>query len=121
MGLGSTDTLLALITGRTFLQIPEVICLRLEGAPPPGVGGKDIVLHILGTLKRNTVAMERAVEISGPGLAYLSTDARFAICNMMTEFGALTGVCTPDSEVSTPLSTVCVSTSACERRYLRRL
>lgn len=79
--------------------MPQVVSIRLQGCPPPGVGGKDVILHILGLLKRNTVAVERAVEVSGPGLAHLSIDARFAICNMMTEFGALTGVCTPDRAV----------------------
>ena len=45
--------------------------------------GKDVILHVLGTLKRNTVALDRAVEFRGPGLAYLSSDARFAIANMV--------------------------------------
>ena len=35
-------------------------------------------------LKRNTVAAERVVEFTGPGLEYLSCDARFAIANMTT-------------------------------------
>ena len=46
-----------------------------------------MILHVLGVLKRNTVALDRAVEFRGPGLAFLSTDARFAISNMVS--GAL--------------------------------
>ena len=42
-----------------------------------------MILHVLGTLKRNTVALDRAVEFRGPGLAHLSADARFAIANMV--------------------------------------
>ncbi|RHZ55879.1 hypothetical protein Glove_410g14 [Diversispora epigaea] len=49
------------------------------------------MLHVLEELKRNTVAFERAVEYTGPGLKYLSCDARFAISNMATEFGDIAG------------------------------
>jgi hypothetical protein len=45
--------------------------------PPPS--------QVLGVLKRNTVANERAVEWRGPGLRFMSADARFAIANMTTE------------------------------------
>lgn len=54
--------------------------------------GKDVILHVLGELKRNTVALDRAVEFCGPGLAHMSADARFAIANMTTEFGGIVGV-----------------------------
>jgi aconitase A len=47
---------------------------------------------VLGELKRNTVAFERAVEFTGQGLRHLSCDARFAISNMATEFGGIAGV-----------------------------
>ncbi|KAJ9292671.1 hypothetical protein DTO271G3_8564 [Paecilomyces variotii] len=47
-------------------------------------------------LKRNTVAADRIVEFSGPGAKHLSCDARFAICNMTTEIGGITGVFLPD-------------------------
>ena len=43
-------------------------------------------------LKRNTVAADRIVEFSGPGVKYLSCDAKFAIANMCAEFGAVTGI-----------------------------
>ncbi|RHY30215.1 hypothetical protein DYB32_004515 [Aphanomyces invadans] len=61
------------------------------------MGGKDVILHILGTLKRNTIAFERAVYYGGDGLRYLSDDARFAIANMTTEFGGIAGVFAADA------------------------
>ncbi|KAI9711056.1 MAG: hypothetical protein M1828_001983 [Chrysothrix sp. TS-e1954] len=97
IGLGAADVVMPLITGETWFKVPEVVNVRFVGEPAPGIGGKDTILHILGELKRNTVAAERIVEFSGPGMKYLSTDARFAISNMCTEFGAITGVFVPDA------------------------
>lgn len=115
-----------LITGETWFKVPESVNIRFVGKPSPGIGGKDTILYILKELKRNTVAAERIVEFTGPGLQYLSCDARFAIANMTAvsiypphptplpcpassfcvpkptqlkphqEFGGITGIFTPD-------------------------
>ena len=82
IGLGVADVALPLITGETWFKVPECISIKFTGELLPGIGGKDVILHILKDLKRNTVAANRIVEFSGPGLKYLSIDARFAISNM---------------------------------------
>lgn len=96
IGLGASDVMMALALGQTWFKIPEVIRIEFTGKPSRGVSGKDVILHILRELKRNTVASERIVEFTGEGCQYLSIDARFAICNMCTEFGAVTGLFVPD-------------------------
>ena len=96
IGLGAVDVAMALCTGETWFKIPESIRIEFTGKPSFGISGKDVILHILRVLKRNTVAAERIVEFSGPGLQWLSIDARFAISNMCTEFGAVTGIFCPD-------------------------
>ncbi|KAK4506374.1 hypothetical protein PRZ48_000104 [Zasmidium cellare] len=48
----------------------------------------------LGTADVND---DLVVEFDGEGKKYLSVDARFAICNMCTEWGAITGIFVPDS------------------------
>ncbi|KAK8043120.1 aconitase family protein [Apiospora phragmitis] len=78
VGLGAADVTMALVTGETWFRVPEVVEIRFE------------------QLKRNTVAADRVVEYTGPGLDYLSPDARFAIANMTTEFGGTTGIFAPD-------------------------
>lgn len=83
--------------GQTWFKIPEVVFIEFIGSPAFGIGGKDVILHILGELKRNTVAFERAVYYAGSGLQYLSDDARFAISNMTTEFGGIAGVFQADA------------------------
>ena len=54
-------------------------------------------MHVLGALRRNTVALDRVVYFAGPGLRHLSSDARFAMCNMCAELGAIGGVCEADA------------------------
>ena len=94
--LGAADVVMSMITGETWFKVPETVEIRFIGKPKFGIGGKDTILHVLGELKRNTVAFERAVEYTGPGLQYLSCDSRFAISNMATEFGGISGVCEAD-------------------------
>lgn len=96
IGLGTADVMMTLSLGETWFKIPESILIDLKGKPAFGISGKDVILKILKELKRNTVAAERIVEFAGEGVKYLSVDARFAICNMCTEFGAITGVFVPD-------------------------
>lgn len=96
IGMGITDVVIQLVTGETYLQVPEVVRINLVNKPPQGMGGKDVILGILGQLKRNTVAAERLVEYTGEGLKYLSSDARFVIANMTTEFGGIGACVVPD-------------------------
>ncbi|RJE19173.1 Aconitase family [Aspergillus sclerotialis] len=99
IGLGAADVAMSLLTGISWFKVPECIEIQLLGKPEFGIGGKDVILHILGELKKNTVAANRIVEFCGPGIQYLSCDDRFAICNMCTEFGAITGLFVPDTTV----------------------
>ncbi|KAI8358675.1 hypothetical protein B0O80DRAFT_441239 [Mortierella sp. GBAus27b] len=85
-----------LVTGETWFKVPETVEIRFVNQPPFGIGGKDAILYVLQQLKRNTVAFERSVEYTGPGLKFLSCDARFALANMATEFGGIAGVCEAD-------------------------
>ncbi|KAJ9073352.1 hypothetical protein DSO57_1017414 [Entomophthora muscae] len=100
VGLGAADVVMPLVTGETWFKVPETVEIRFVNEPPFGIGGKDAILYVLGELKRNTVAFERAVEYTGPGLKYLSCDARFAIANMTTEFGGIAGVFEADEITS---------------------
>ncbi|RGP57442.1 putative leu2-beta-isopropyl-malate dehydrogenase, partial [Fusarium sporotrichioides] len=74
--------------------------INFVGSLPVGVGGKDAIFHILGLLKRNTIAFQRAVEYGGPGLKELLMDARFSIANMTTEFGGIGTCFEADEETS---------------------
>ncbi|MEO7000391.1 MAG: aconitase family protein [Ktedonobacterales bacterium] len=100
VGLGGADVTVAMTLGETWLEVPEAIAVEYEGVAPFGIGGKDIILHTLGTLGRNSVAMERSVEYRGAAAHTFSTDMRFTICNMTAEFGGLNGIFEADEIVA---------------------
>ncbi|KAI8891330.1 3-isopropylmalate dehydratase [Backusella circina FSU 941] len=100
VGLGAADVVFPMVTGETFFQVPEIVRIEFINKPKFGISGKDVILHILGEFKRNTIAGNRAVEYTGDGIQYLSCDARFAIANMSTEFGAIAGVFVPDQQTA---------------------
>lgn len=99
IGLGGADIAIAMILGRSWIQVPEAIRVHYAGRLPFGLTGKDVILNTLGQLGRNTVAMERTVEFTGDHLEDFSTDFRFTIANMTAEFGGLNGIFPADGHV----------------------
>lgn len=104
VGLGGADITVAMTLGETWLEVPEAIAVDYEGELPFGLSGKDVILRTLGTLGRNTVAMERSVEFRGAAAHRFSTDMRFTICNMTAEFGGLNGIFEADEIVASWLA-----------------
>ncbi len=99
IGLGGADIAIAMVLGRSWIQVPEAIRVHYAGRLPFGLTGKDVILKTLGQLGRNTVAMERTVEFTGDHLEDFSTDFRFTIANMTAEFGGLNGIFPADAHV----------------------
>ena len=91
MGMGASDVAMPLITGKTWLQVPEVIQIKFIGELNFGMVGKDVILHVLKKFGRNTIGLQRVVEFTG-NIKNLTIDSRFAICNMVAEFGGIAGV-----------------------------
>lgn len=56
IGLGAADVVMPLVTGETWLRVPEVCRIDFVGELQFGIGGKEIILHALGVFKRNTMA-----------------------------------------------------------------
>jgi len=103
IGLGGADVTVAMVLGRSWIQVPEAIRVHYAGRLPFGLTGKDVILRTLGQLGRNTVAMERTVEFTGDHLEDFSTDFRFTIANMTAEFGGLNGIFPADGRVAQTL------------------
>jgi len=100
IGLGGADVCVAMVLGETWIQVPESIQVTYAGRLPFGLTGKDVILETLGTLGRNTVAMERSVEYVGDALEDFSTDFRFTVANMTAELGGLNGIFPADDCVA---------------------
>ena len=50
VGVGSTDLAAVLLTGKTWLKTPQSVLVTLDGALPPGVTAKDVILSLVGRL-----------------------------------------------------------------------
>ena len=85
-----TDAAAIWATGEFWWQIPRTVRVTLEGELRESVTGKDVILTLCGLYKHGEV-LNAALEFHGPGVAGLSMDARMAIANMTTEWGALVG------------------------------
>ena len=96
-GVGSTDMACAMATGKAWLKVPSAILFRLHGALHKYVSGKDLILHIIGKIGVDG-ALYQSMEFVGDGVASLSMDDRFTICNMAIEAGGKNGIFPADSQ-----------------------
>ena len=90
-GVGSTDLAAGMATGKAWFRVPSAIKFNLTGSLPKYVSGKDVILHIIGKIGVDG-ALYRSMEFTGEGVASLSMDDRFTICNMAIEAGAKNGI-----------------------------
>ena len=95
-GIGSTDMAVGMATGECWFKVPEAIRFNLTGKLSPWVSGKDVILHIIGMIGVDG-ALYKSMEFVGDGVASLSMDDRFTICNMAIEAGAKNGIFPADS------------------------
>ena len=94
-GMGSTDIAGAMISGETWLRVPEAIKVNVIGKPKQWVSGKDVILKLIGEIGVDG-ALYQSLEFVGDGLKYLSMDSRMSICNMAIEAGAKNGIIAVD-------------------------
>ena len=90
-GVGSTDLAAGMMTGQCWFKVPSAIRFVLRGALPEYVTGKDLILHIIGMIGVDG-ALYKSMEFTGEGVASLSMDDRFTVCNMAIEAGAKNGI-----------------------------
>ena len=90
-GVGSTDMAAGMATGLAWFKVPAAIKVTLKGKMQRYVSGKDVVLHLIGTIGVDG-ALYKSLEFAGEGVAELSMDDRFTIANMAIEAGAKNGI-----------------------------
>ncbi|MGD9158538.1 MAG: 3-isopropylmalate dehydratase large subunit [Desulfobacteraceae bacterium] len=90
-GVGSTDLGVIMATGEVWLKVPPAIKVVFEGKLQPWVGGKDLIIYLIGLLGVEG-ANYRALEFTGPAVKDLSMDNRLTMSNMAIECGAKNGI-----------------------------
>ena len=98
-GVGCTDYLYAMVTGTSWVMVPETLRFNLHGKLREGVTARDLILTIIGKIGANG-ANYKAMEFAGDGMKNLSMSDRIAICNLCVEAGAKTALMEVD-EVTT--------------------
>ncbi len=90
-GVGNTDYLYAMVTGTSWVLVPETLRFNLTGKLPEGVYARDLILTIIGMISANG-ANYKAMEFGGEGLASIDMAGRISICNLCVEAGAKTAL-----------------------------
>ena len=86
-GIGSTDMAAGMYAGKSWFRVPAAIQVNLTGAFPPYVGGKDLILALIGMIGVDG-ARYKSIEFTGEAVSRIPIDDRFAVCNMAIEAGA---------------------------------
>ena len=96
-GMGSTDIAAAMVLGETWFKVPPTIRVVLNGKLPAHVGGKDIILEVIGQLGVSG-ALYKALEFAGPVVSELSIEQRLCMANMAIEAGGKAGLFPVDAK-----------------------
>ncbi|MEP5768372.1 3-isopropylmalate dehydratase large subunit [Nisaea sp.] len=94
-GVGATDMAGVLVTGETWIRVPETIRIDWTGALPRGSSAKDMMLKLCATLGMDGGDYQ-AVEYTGNTIADLSMTERMTMSNMAAELGAQAGLIAAD-------------------------
>lgn len=90
-GVGCTDLLYGMVTGTSWVLVPETVKFHLTGKLPQGVYPRDLMLTIIGTIGASG-ANYQVMEFCGDGVQTLSVNDRMVLCNLAVEAGAKTAV-----------------------------
>lgn len=94
-GVGNTDAAFVLGTGKTWVKVPPTMRFVFEGALPPYLMAKDLILHVIGDIGVDG-ATYKAMEFAGQAVHDLNIEERMTLCNMAIEAGGKNGIIEPD-------------------------
>jgi 3-isopropylmalate/(R)-2-methylmalate dehydratase large subunit len=110
-GIDRTEAAALLLTGETWLKIPQSIKISFQKKLPRLVTAKDVILSIIGDISASG-ADYCSVEFHG-SVAQFSVDERFTIANMGVEMGAKNAMFPVDAVTMKYLDSIGVS----KRKY----
>jgi len=88
VGMGATDTAVALGLGKTWLRVPESVAVTFEGSPSRSVMAADAMIHVITAL-RDYEMNYRAMEFFNVPFSF---DERLTLTNFSVEANAKTGL-----------------------------
>jgi len=97
IGSGGLDVAVAMGGGPYYIEMPEIVEVRLEGELGEWTTAKDVILEMLRRLSVKG-GVGKIFEFSGPGVETLSVPERTTITNMGTELGATSSIFPTDEK-----------------------
>lgn len=94
-GIGTTEVGHVLATQCLLQRKPRTFAIHLDGRLRPGVGAKDLILHVIGAIGVGG-GTGHVIEYRGSAIEALSMEQRMTVCNMSIEAGARAGLIAPD-------------------------
>ncbi len=95
-GIGSSEAEHAMVTGCLRMQRPRTMRVTFHGRLAAGVTAKDMIMALIA---RHGAAggNGHVVEFAGDAVTALDMESRMTLCNMATEFSAVSGIIAPDA------------------------
>ncbi|WP_420393624.1 3-isopropylmalate dehydratase large subunit [Acuticoccus sp.] len=94
-GIGTSEVEHVLATQTLVTRRAKNMRVTVDGALPPHVTGKDVILSIIGTIG-TAGGTGYVIEYAGEAVRALSMEGRMTMCNMSIEAGARAGLIAPD-------------------------
>lgn len=94
-GIGTSEVEHVLATQTLAQPRPRSMAVTVDGALPPGVTAKDVVLAVIGKIGTGG-GIGHVIEYRGQAIESLSMEGRMTVCNMSIEAGARAGMIAPD-------------------------
>jgi len=94
-GIGTSEVEHVLATQTLLAKKSKTMLVQVDGATPPGVTAKDIVLAVIGQIG-TAGGTGYAIEFAGSAIRALSMEGRMTVCNMAIEAGARAGMIAVD-------------------------
>jgi 3-isopropylmalate/(R)-2-methylmalate dehydratase large subunit len=95
-GMGASDVAAIIMTGKTWVTVPQPFKIVLEGRPRQWVTGKEVALEILREFKADYF-MGMSIEVFVKDSPAFPMDYRLTVANMGIEMNADTLMFVPDS------------------------
>ncbi len=106
MGEGGPELVKQLLNRTYDIPSPDVVCIRLTGAPRHGVGPQDVALAIIGHVFANGFVKNSVMEFVGDGIKNLPMEFRIGIDVMTTETTCLSSIWVTDDKTKAYFDTV---------------
>jgi 3-isopropylmalate dehydratase large subunit len=108
-GIDRTEAAALMLTGETWLKVPNSIRITLEDKLQSDVTAKDVILHIIGDISASG-ANYCSVEFHG-NIGQFSIEERFTITNMGVEMGAKNAFFPADNITANYLESININSS----------